>query len=68
MGEGSKRIAASNGVSDNRLGSCEAQHVSGSPQEDRSFSAGTVGKDQAAEKGCVGGLQVAQVTSKLYLM
>jgi hypothetical protein len=55
MGEGSERIAASSGDNqNNRLGSCEAHHVSIGTQEDRSISAGEVGEGEgAAEEGCV---------------
>jgi hypothetical protein len=44
MGESKKRIAANCDSENNRLGSCEAQHVSISPQEDRGGTAGKVGE------------------------
>jgi hypothetical protein len=55
MGKGSQRITASGDSENNGLGSCETHHVSRSPQEDRSISAGKVGENKsAAEKGCLG--------------
>ena len=51
MGESSEGIAASSVGT--RLGSCETHHVGISPQEDRGVPAGKVGKDQAAEEGCL---------------
>jgi hypothetical protein len=58
MGKGSEGIPASDGDSENNeLGSCKAHHVSGSPQEDRSISAGKVGENKgAAKEGCLVGL------------
>ena len=55
MGEGSERIAASSCDSENNgLGSCEAHHVSRSPEEDRCVSTCAVGEIKgAAEEGCL---------------
>jgi hypothetical protein len=51
MGEGSERIAANRASEDNEPGSCEANDVSSSPQEDCSVSESAVGENKgAAEK------------------
>ena len=56
MGEGSEGIAASGDSENNGLGSCEAHHVSSSPQEDRGVSESAVGENKgAAEEGCLEG-------------
>lgn len=55
MGEGKKRIAASRDSENNRLGSCEAYHVSSSPQEDCSIPAGTMGEVEGRKEGCIEG-------------
>ena len=53
MGESSEEIAANScGSENNGLGSSEAHHVGGCPQEDRGHTKGTVGEDTgAAEEG-----------------
>jgi hypothetical protein len=49
MGEDPKGIAAS--VDENNcVGSCEAHHVSGSPQEDRSGTAGEVVESEGGKE------------------
>jgi len=54
MGKSPEGIAAgSNDGKTNGFGSCKAHHVSGRPEEDRGVSAGKMGKDQAAEEGCI---------------
>ena len=65
MGKGSEGITASSSDSENNgLGSCEAHHVSGSPQEDCSVSTGKMGKDQAPKEGCVAQSQVTEYRSQ----
>ena len=53
MGESKKRIAASSCHGENNwLGSCEAHHVSGSPQKDCNVSKSTMGKaESSTEEG-----------------
>jgi len=55
MGKGSQRITTSGDSENNGLGSCEAHHVSISPEEDCSISEGEVGEAEggAAEEGCL---------------
>jgi hypothetical protein len=55
MGEGSKGISISSSDSENNgLGSCEAHHVSRSPQEDRSVPASEMGENKSStEEGCL---------------
>jgi hypothetical protein len=54
MGKGSEGIGASSDGESNGLGSCEADDVSSSPQEDRSGTAGEVGEGEgSAEEGRV---------------
>lgn len=50
---------------DNGLGSREADHVIGSPKENRGISARKVGEDKsAAEKGCLEGDTVHRVRAE----
>lgn len=55
MGKSSEEIAASSGGGKvNGLGSCQAHHVSISPQEDRCGTAGKVGEVEGGEAvGCL---------------
>jgi hypothetical protein len=58
MGKGSEGVTAGSDDSENNgLGSRKAHHVNGSPQEDRSISAGKVGQIKSStEEGCLVGL------------
>ena len=54
MGEGSEGITANGASEENGPGPRETHDVGSGPQEDRSFSAGEVGKgESAAEEGRV---------------
>jgi hypothetical protein len=49
MGECSQRVPTSGSDSENSgLGSCEADYVSGSPQEDCCVSKGTLGENKSS--------------------
>jgi hypothetical protein len=51
MGKGWEGIeASSNGSENNSLGTCEAHHVGGRPQEDRGGAAGTLGEGAGGEE------------------
>jgi hypothetical protein len=69
MAEGSDGITACRCDSEtNGLGSCEAHHVSGSPQKDSSISTFKVGEDKGwAEEGCLEGRNSAMEATKVPL-
>jgi hypothetical protein len=69
MGESKKRIAASSCHGENNwLGSCEAHHVSGSPQKDCNVSKSTMGKaESSTEEGRLEGRNSEMEATKVPL-